>query len=57
MSASASESRQEQKTGRVAKAEMRTSAPAEVVWSAWADPEKLAQWFVDDALAEAVRFR
>lgn len=35
--------------GRVVTRELRTSAPPERVWQAWADPEKLSQWFTDDA--------
>lgn len=49
MSAGGRESNQAEQPGRVAKAEIRTKASVEAVWSAWADPEKLAQWFVDDA--------
>ncbi len=33
--------------------EMRTSASPQDVWDAWADPEKLAQWFPDEASGEA----
>lgn len=35
--------------GRSMEAEMRTSADPMDVWNAWADPEKIAQWFVDRA--------
>src|SRR5690348_2280604 len=31
---------------------MRTSAPPEHAWAAWADPEKLAHWFVDRAYGD-----
>ncbi|MBI3450356.1 MAG: SRPBCC domain-containing protein [Acidobacteria bacterium] len=34
-------------TGRVIRVEMRTPTPADRVWSAWADPAKLSQWFTD----------
>ena len=39
--------------GRVIRTEMKTSATPEQVWEAWADPEKIAQWFVDRATGEA----
>jgi uncharacterized protein YndB with AHSA1/START domain len=39
--------------GRMLRAEMRTKATPEQVWEAWADPEKIAQWFVDRASGEA----
>jgi uncharacterized protein YndB with AHSA1/START domain len=35
--------------GRSLKVEMRTRATPEAVWEAWADPEKIAHWFVDRA--------
>jgi uncharacterized protein YndB with AHSA1/START domain len=35
--------------GRSMEMEMRTSASPEQVWNAWADPHKIAQWFVDRA--------
>ncbi len=35
--------------GRSLKVEMRTRATPEAVWEAWADPEKIARWFVDRA--------
>jgi uncharacterized protein YndB with AHSA1/START domain len=39
--------------GRMLQAEMRTKATPEQVWEAWADPHKIAQWFVDRALGDA----
>lgn len=33
--------------GRVAEAEILTSAPVERVWKAWSDPDRLAEWFTD----------
>jgi uncharacterized protein YndB with AHSA1/START domain len=39
--------------GRVIRAEMETSATPQQAWEAWADPEKIAQWFVDRASGEA----
>lgn len=39
--------------GRMLQAEMRTTATPEEVWEAWADPQKIAQWFVDRAAGEA----
>jgi uncharacterized protein YndB with AHSA1/START domain len=41
--------------GRMIRAEMTTSATPEQAWEAWADPEKIAQWFVDRATGEAKR--
>jgi uncharacterized protein YndB with AHSA1/START domain len=38
---------------RVVREEMRTSASPEDVYGAFADPERLAQWFVDRARGEA----
>ena len=35
--------------GRILEAEIRTTATPEQVYEAWADPEKIAQWFVDRA--------
>lgn len=35
--------------GRRVADEVRIAAPADHVWEAWADPEKLAHWFVDAA--------
>jgi uncharacterized protein YndB with AHSA1/START domain len=39
--------------GRMIRAEIATSATPEQAWEAWADPEKIAQWFVDRATGEA----
>jgi len=39
--------------GRRIECEVAIKASPEEVWSAWADPVKLAQWFVDDARGEA----
>lgn len=39
--------------GRTIQAEMETSATAQQAWEAWADPEKIAQWFTDRASGEA----
>lgn len=39
--------------GRIIRAEMRTSASPEQVYEAWADPEKIAHWFVDRAEGRA----
>jgi uncharacterized protein YndB with AHSA1/START domain len=39
--------------GRIIRAEIATSATPEQAWEAWADPEKIAQWFVDRATGEA----
>jgi uncharacterized protein YndB with AHSA1/START domain len=38
--------------GRIIRGEMRTSATPEQAWEAWADPEKIAGWFVDRASGE-----
>jgi uncharacterized protein YndB with AHSA1/START domain len=35
--------------GRVAQAEITTAAPPDRVWQAWADPERLSEWFTDRA--------
>jgi uncharacterized protein YndB with AHSA1/START domain len=35
------------------RAEIATSATPQQAWEAWADPEKIAQWFVDRATGEA----
>ena len=43
----------EKRNEPVIRAEIRTSAPPELAWEAWADPARLAQWFVDDARGEA----
>jgi len=40
-------------TGRMIRAEIETSATPQQAWEAWADPEKIAQWFVDRAAGEA----
>jgi uncharacterized protein YndB with AHSA1/START domain len=39
--------------GRVIRAEIETSATPQQAWEAWADPERIAQWFVDRASGEA----
>ena len=39
--------------GRMIRAEIATSATPEQPWEAWADPENIAQWFVDRAAGEA----
>jgi uncharacterized protein YndB with AHSA1/START domain len=39
--------------GRMIRAEIATSATPQQAWEAWADPEKIAQWFVDRATGEA----
>jgi uncharacterized protein YndB with AHSA1/START domain len=39
--------------GRVIRAEISTNATPEQAWEAWADPKKIAQWFVDRASGEA----
>lgn len=39
--------------GRIIRAEMETSATPQQAWEAWADPEKIAHWFVDRATSEA----
>ena len=41
--------------GRIFEAEMRTTATPEQVYEAWADPTKIAQWFVDKAEGKAER--
>jgi len=38
-----------QHTGRTIRAEMRTTADAHAVWSAWTDPASLSAWFTDGA--------
>lgn len=38
--------------GRTIACELRTSAPPEHAWAAWAEPEKLAHWFVDRAYGD-----
>jgi uncharacterized protein YndB with AHSA1/START domain len=42
-----------QHKGRMIRAEIATSATPQQAWEAWADPEKIAQWFVDRATGEA----
>jgi uncharacterized protein YndB with AHSA1/START domain len=39
--------------GRIIRAEIRTSASPQQAWEAWADPQKIAAWFVDRAAGEA----
>lgn len=39
--------------GRMLQADIRTKVTPEQVWEAWADPQKIAQWFVDRAQGEA----
>jgi uncharacterized protein YndB with AHSA1/START domain len=39
--------------GRMIRAEIETSATPQQAWEAWADPEKIAHWFVDRASGEA----
>jgi uncharacterized protein YndB with AHSA1/START domain len=39
--------------GRTIRAEIETSATPQQAWEAWADPEKIAHWFVDRASGEA----
>jgi uncharacterized protein YndB with AHSA1/START domain len=39
--------------GRTMQLAMRTTASPEQVYAAWADPEKLSQWFTDNARGEA----
>jgi uncharacterized protein YndB with AHSA1/START domain len=39
--------------GKLIRAEIETSATPQQAWEAWADPEKIAQWFVDRASGEA----
>lgn len=38
--------------GRTIECEVRTTASPEQAWAAWADPEKLAHWFVDRAYGD-----
>lgn len=47
----ASEAKYDHK-GRIIRAEMRTSATPQEAWEAWADPERIAEWFVDRATGE-----
>jgi uncharacterized protein YndB with AHSA1/START domain len=39
--------------GRIIRAEIETLATPQQAWEAWADPEKIAHWFVDRAAGEA----
>ncbi|MGH9747925.1 MAG: SRPBCC domain-containing protein [Candidatus Acidiferrales bacterium] len=39
--------------GRIIRAEIETTATPQQAWEAWADPEKIAHWFVDRASGEA----
>jgi uncharacterized protein YndB with AHSA1/START domain len=39
--------------GNSIRAEIESSATPQQAWEAWADPEKIAQWFVDRASGEA----
>lgn len=39
--------------GSLIQMEIETSATPQQAWEAWADPEKIAQWFVDRASGEA----
>src|SRR2546425_3443201 len=39
--------------GRVARAEIRTTASADRVWQAWAEPARLSEWFTDRAQGRA----
>jgi uncharacterized protein YndB with AHSA1/START domain len=39
--------------GKLIQMEMETSATPQQAWEAWADPGKIAQWFVDRASGEA----
>jgi uncharacterized protein YndB with AHSA1/START domain len=38
--------------GRTISCEIRTRAPVEHAWAAWAEPERLAHWFVDRAYGD-----
>lgn len=40
-------------TGRRIEDEIAIQAPPEAVWAAWADPDELARWFVDQATGTA----
>jgi uncharacterized protein YndB with AHSA1/START domain len=46
-------SRMNEQTTRLIRDELRTSASPADVYAAWADPERLAQWFVDAARGSA----
>lgn len=39
--------------GRIIRDEIQTTATPQQAWEAWADPEKISQWFVDRASGEA----
>ena len=39
--------------GRIIRVEIETSATPQQAWEAWADPEKIAQWFTDRASGES----
>ncbi len=39
--------------GRQMRLQIRTTADPQRVWEAWADPEKISQWFTDRARGEA----
>jgi uncharacterized protein YndB with AHSA1/START domain len=41
--------------GRMIRAEMRTTVAPQQAWEAWADPSKIAGWFVDRAIGDAKR--
>ncbi len=43
----------QERKGRIIQKEMTTRATPQQVWEAWADPEKLPQWFTDGAEGEA----
>jgi uncharacterized protein YndB with AHSA1/START domain len=47
------ESRPIEHTGRIFRAEIRTTATPQEAYEAWADPEKIAQWFPDHAEGKA----
>ena len=47
-----SEKKQIEHRGRSIHAEVRITATPQQTWEAWADPEKIAQWFVDRATGE-----
>jgi uncharacterized protein YndB with AHSA1/START domain len=48
------ENKKPEHRGRTIKAAIRSSATPEQIWEAWADPEKLGQWFPDRAEGRAV---
>lgn len=41
--------------GRIVRAEIRTTAPVDQAWEAWAEPQRLSQWFTDRAKGRARR--